>query len=166
MIAYNNNGQLVTLASGQRMWIGTSAAHEAAIQAGTMPNNCTVAIIDEAQIDATPTDAITNGDMHPVTSNAVYDALPKFNNVVITKSYTCAALAPVEIITDIPWSDDIVIIPRWLGADSMVMTNYYAYSGTNNVAIVIQNTTNSALTITNAAIHLAVIRSNNTWHNL
>lgn len=54
MIALNNNNQLVTLASGQRMWIGTSAAHDAAVLAGTMPNNCTVAIIDEAQATIRP----------------------------------------------------------------------------------------------------------------
>lgn len=40
-------GELVTLASGMRMWIGTKAAHDAAVQAGTMPNNCAVAIIDD-----------------------------------------------------------------------------------------------------------------------
>lgn len=65
-------GELVTLANGMRCWIGTKAAHDAAVQTGTMPNNCLVAIIDDWQ-DAT-VDVVEDGNMHPVTSNAVYDA--------------------------------------------------------------------------------------------
>ena len=41
-------GELVTLASGTRMWIGTKAAHDLAIQRGIMPNNCMVCITDDA----------------------------------------------------------------------------------------------------------------------
>ena len=41
-------GELVTLANGTRMWIGTQAAHDAAVAAGTMPNNCMVCITDDA----------------------------------------------------------------------------------------------------------------------
>lgn len=41
-------GELVTLANGTRMWIGTQSAHDAAVQAGTMPNNCMVCITDDA----------------------------------------------------------------------------------------------------------------------
>ena len=40
-------GELVTLANGTRMWIGTQSAHDAAVQAGTMPNNCMVCITDD-----------------------------------------------------------------------------------------------------------------------
>lgn len=42
-----DTGELVTLASGARYWIGTKAAHEAAISAGTMPNNCMVCLTDD-----------------------------------------------------------------------------------------------------------------------
>jgi hypothetical protein len=45
-------GELVTLASGMRMWVGTKAAHDAQVLAGTMPNNCMVSIIDDYE-DAT-----------------------------------------------------------------------------------------------------------------
>lgn len=41
-------GELVTLASGTRIWIGTEAAHDLAVQRGTMPNNCMVCITDDA----------------------------------------------------------------------------------------------------------------------
>lgn len=40
-------GELTTLANGTRMWIGTKAAHDAAVAAGTMPNNCMVCITDD-----------------------------------------------------------------------------------------------------------------------
>ena len=40
-------GELVTLASGVRMWIGTQSAHDLAVQQGTMPNNCMVCITDD-----------------------------------------------------------------------------------------------------------------------
>lgn len=40
-------GELVTLANGTRMWIGTQSAHDAAVLAGTMPNNCMVCITDD-----------------------------------------------------------------------------------------------------------------------
>lgn len=41
-------GELVTLANGTRMWIGTQSAHDLAVQQGTMPNNCMVCITDDA----------------------------------------------------------------------------------------------------------------------
>lgn len=41
-------GELVTLANGTRMWIGTKTAHDLAVQQGTMPNNCMVCITDDA----------------------------------------------------------------------------------------------------------------------
>lgn len=45
---YNKDtGELVTLASGTRIWIGTKAAHAKAIANGTMPNNCMICVIDD-----------------------------------------------------------------------------------------------------------------------
>lgn len=43
----STTGELVTLASGTRMWIGTKSAHDLAVQQGTMPNNCMVCITDD-----------------------------------------------------------------------------------------------------------------------
>ena len=45
----STTGQLVTLAGGQRLWVGTKSAHDAAVSAGTMPNNCLVAITDDEE---------------------------------------------------------------------------------------------------------------------
>jgi hypothetical protein len=72
-----STGELVTLANGQRIWVGTKAAHDAAVAAGTMPNNCLVALTDDGDITGV-VDAVEDGNMNPVTSNAVYDAI---NNV-------------------------------------------------------------------------------------
>lgn len=44
-----STGELVTLASGTRTWIGTKAAYEAAKSAGTLPNNCLIAITDDEE---------------------------------------------------------------------------------------------------------------------
>lgn len=41
------SGELVTLASGTRVWLGTKAAHEKAVSDGTMPNNCMVGLVDD-----------------------------------------------------------------------------------------------------------------------
>lgn len=46
-------GELVTLANGTRMWIGTQSAHDLAVQQGTMPNNCMVCITDDYQTENT-----------------------------------------------------------------------------------------------------------------
>lgn len=45
----SSTGELTTLASGTRMWIGTKSAHELAITNGTMPNNVMVCVTDDQQ---------------------------------------------------------------------------------------------------------------------
>ena len=40
-------GELVTLANGTRMWVGTQSAHDIAVANHTMPNNCMVCITDD-----------------------------------------------------------------------------------------------------------------------
>lgn len=45
---YNpDTGEIVTLASGVRMWIGTKSAHDIAVLNGKMPNNVMVCITDD-----------------------------------------------------------------------------------------------------------------------
>lgn len=43
----SSTGRLTTLANGQRIWLGTKAAHDAAAAAGTLPTNCLIAITDD-----------------------------------------------------------------------------------------------------------------------
>lgn len=68
-------GTLTTLANGQRIWLGTKAAHDAAEAAGTLPTNCLIAITDDGD-NSGIVDVIQDGNMNPVTSNAVYDHAP------------------------------------------------------------------------------------------
>lgn len=45
---YNaSTGELTSLATGSRTWVGTREAYEQAKQAGTLPNNCLIAITDD-----------------------------------------------------------------------------------------------------------------------
>lgn len=46
---YNKDtGELCTLSGSVRTWIGSKAAHTAAVNAGTLPSNCLIAITDDA----------------------------------------------------------------------------------------------------------------------
>ena len=71
---YNaTTGQLTSIADSNRIWVGTTAAHDAAVQAGTMPNNCMVYVTDDSsnELSTTP----TQGSTLPITSGGVYNAL-------------------------------------------------------------------------------------------
>lgn len=43
----STTGTLTSVAASGRVWIGTKAQHDAAVQAGTMPNNCLISITDD-----------------------------------------------------------------------------------------------------------------------
>lgn len=73
MILSNNNGTFTPVAGGTGTFIGTTAAFNAVKD--TLPVNTVAYITDDGNGDLQPVDAVTNGDMHPVTSNAVYDKL-------------------------------------------------------------------------------------------
>ena len=69
---YNSQtGELTTIASGQRTWIGTKEAYEQQKQAGTLPTDCLICITNDE--DDTIADAVTENDPRAVTSGAVYD---------------------------------------------------------------------------------------------
>lgn len=73
MILSNNNGTFTPVAGGTGTFIGTATAFNAIKD--TLPVNTVAYITDDGNGDLQPVDAVTNGDMHPVTSNAVYDKL-------------------------------------------------------------------------------------------
>lgn len=106
-------------------------------------------------------DTLENGNMNPVTSNAVYDAMPTFEQYVLPMTYTIASNEILDIETVIPWTDDTIVIPRWLGTNQVVMSNYY--NGNGKVGITLKNNLNSTITITDARICLSVIRSKEYW---
>lgn len=76
---YNaSTGELTNIASGQRTWVGTRAAYDAAKTAGTLPNNCLIIITDdETAMDTIPTEdspvAVTSGGLYNIlTDDNIY----------------------------------------------------------------------------------------------
>lgn len=70
---YTTESGLQTLANGQRIWIGTKEAYEAEQQAGTLPNDCLIAITNDD--DEYKTDTVAQNDNRVVTSGGVWDLL-------------------------------------------------------------------------------------------
>ena len=73
ILSKDSNNNWIPTASGNGTFIGTLAAFNAIKD--TLPVNTVAYITDDGNGDLQPVDAVTNGDMHPVTSNAVYDTL-------------------------------------------------------------------------------------------
>ena len=67
-----STGELINIASGQRTWVGTQAAYKAAKQAGTLPNNAIIAIIDdEVDHNHYSTDEVETG-MYWIDGKPIY----------------------------------------------------------------------------------------------
>ena len=100
IISKDKQGNWVPTAGGTGTFIGTLAAFNAIKD--TLPVNTVAYITDDGNGDLQPVDAVTNGDMHPVTSNAVYDAL----NTVTTGNATIlsgASVDPADTVNFITW---------------------------------------------------------------
>ena len=75
---YNSQtGELTTIASGQRTWIGTKEAYEQQKQAGTLPTDCLICITNDE--DDTIAEVVTENDPRAVTSGAVFDLVQETN---------------------------------------------------------------------------------------
>ena len=58
-------GELITLASGTRVWIGSKSSHDIAESQGKLPNNCLIAITDDTANGQTPVVMnISNSDVN------------------------------------------------------------------------------------------------------
>lgn len=95
-------GTLTTLANGQRIWLGTKAAHDAAAAAGTLPTNCLIAITDDGD-NSGIVDVIQDGNMNPVTSNAVYDIINNideadYQEIQLPSNWWNNSTSPVKIL--------------------------------------------------------------------
>ena len=93
-VNYRNpsSGELITLANGSRMWVGTQAAHDAAVTNGTMPNNCMVCITDDYPTDATDdysTDE-TKTFKHWIDDKPIYRKVVNLGNLPNTNSKVVA----------------------------------------------------------------------------
>lgn len=82
ILSKTSNNNWTPTAGGTGTFIGTLAAFNAIKD--TLPVNTVAYITDDGNGDLQPIDAITNGDMHPVTSNAVYDTLNTVETIPIT----------------------------------------------------------------------------------
>ena len=75
----DGTGELIPLASGGRMWIGTKAAYDAATQAGTLPSNCLIAITDDSEDNNYSTD-------EKLTGKFWIDGKPIYRKVLVCTS--------------------------------------------------------------------------------
>ena len=90
ILSKTSNNTWTPTAGGTGTFIGTLAAFNAIKD--TLPVNTVAYITDDGNGDLQPVDAVTNGDMHPVTSNAVYD---KFASIAAVDSVTNGNMHPV-----------------------------------------------------------------------
>ena len=84
---YNSEtGELTTLASGTRMWIGTKSAHDLAAAAGTLPSNCLISIIDDAP-DSDATDDYSTDETKTyskwIDGKPIYRRVFTFNRITV-----------------------------------------------------------------------------------
>lgn len=86
-------GELVTLANGTRMWIGTQSVHDLAVQQGTMPNNCMVCITD----DAAGEEAWQYSTSETRTGKTWIDGKPIYRKVINTGALPAASTKTVSI---------------------------------------------------------------------
>lgn len=90
ILSKDSNNNWIPTAGGTGTFIGTKAAFDAV--KATLPDNTVAYITDDGNGDLQPVDVVTNGDMHPVTSNAVYD---KFASIAAVDAITNDDLHPV-----------------------------------------------------------------------
>ena len=82
---YNRDtGTIQTLASGTRIWIGSRAAHSAAIAAGTLPSNCLIAITDDSSDKTTKFPDYARGSIYTVATNSY--TMPEDGYVTYTRT--------------------------------------------------------------------------------
>lgn len=165
MILSNNNGTFTPVAGGTGTFIGTAAAFNAV--KATLPVNTVAYITDDGNGDLQPVDAVTNGDMHPVTSNAVYDKLQALGQryQINNMSFTIASGGFLDITTSVtyPTDDDVLLIPRWWGDTGLMLVNYWNNNG--KVCITLKNITGQSITVQNVSMYFALvyIRGNGIW---
>lgn len=106
IISNDGNGNWAPTAGGTGTFIGTLTAFNAIKD--TLPVNTVAYITDDGNGDLQPVDAVTNGDMHPVTSNAVYDypidSITDGQHRPPTSNAVYDALTPVDITSQITYN--------------------------------------------------------------
>lgn len=105
IISKDKQGNWTPTAGGTGTFIGTLAAFNAIKD--TLPVNTVAYITDDGNGDLQPVDAVTDGNMHPVTSNAVYD---KFASIIALGQMPLPTLNPSGLNPDIVYTDNEVTI--------------------------------------------------------
>lgn len=94
-VVIGNNKELKVADTYKTTFIGTTAAWNA-LSAADKAKYSLVSLTDDAYGASSVTDAVTDGDMRPVTSNAVYDGLAtKVNTSSIVDAITNGNMNPV-----------------------------------------------------------------------
>lgn len=123
--AYNSQtGTSTVLANGQRLWMGTQSAHDAAVQAGTMPNNCLVSITDDFPTDSHFVDTDISNSITVNTGTLSYCFLSRDNNVYnlnvsitgVSASGSSGTLVMTVDTTKVPWITQTRNVPVTVGA--------------------------------------------------
>lgn len=87
----HNSGQLTTLASGSRTWIGTKEAYEQAKQAGTLPTDVLAMIVDDVNENTYSTEELDTGrkwiDGKPIYRKSGYITSGTMLDSTLTSSY-------------------------------------------------------------------------------
>jgi hypothetical protein len=113
----------VEYASSDNTWIGTKAEYE--LQKNEIPDGYTVILTDDV---ATGTqvvvDEVRDGDMNPVTSNAVYDSLNTINTALSNKptikniSYTYTSATTLKEVVNEILTNNTFAIGHYIGTIS------------------------------------------------
>lgn len=104
---YNSQtGELTSLAGGTRTWIGTQAAYNIEKQAGTLPNNCLIAITDDEEELA---QEVIENDPRAVTSGAVYTALQNIGPGKTLVPWAQASDSEVAAMVNAYYNDELTL---------------------------------------------------------
>lgn len=123
-----NTGELITLSSGVRMWIGTRTAHDLAVQQGTIGNNILVCITD----DAPGEEAWEYSTSETNTGKKWIDGKPIYRKVIATGN--------------LPGSNEAIINTGITNADKLVHL-YGAVQNSNCLPLPYVNTDGNSIQI-------------------
>ena len=94
----DDNGNWVAVAGGQRTWVGTKAALQTALNDDEIPNGTPIMVTDDYAEGTEIVDAVENGNMKAVTSNAVYDALMTITTLTPTRTANVVTVFEAEFL--------------------------------------------------------------------
>ena len=126
---YDPSTGLHNIAAGQRTWVGTKAAYEAAKIAGTLPTNCLVAITDDSEDNNYSTDEVLTGkfwiDGKPIYRKVIDCGTPTPTNKEITIAHGIANI-DAYITVDF-YLQDSVLKKLPLGVPEDTTSLYWCY---------------------------------------